>query len=81
MTQPIHTGKFFVLEGLYILNMEMIILAVGFDFESMVEFARKLGQSGNIDFDAFRVSEHEGLDAVLAGQQRVPTHSAPVTSN
>lgn len=74
MTSPVHTGKFFMLEGVIVSKGEVFILAVSFDRQALFDFTMKLGQSEVTDFDAFRITEQGDI---LVTELPKATHPTP----
>jgi len=74
MTSPVHTGTFFILEGLLAAEREIVTLAVSFDRAALVAFTMALGEAGTTDFDAFRITENGD---VLVTELPKATHVAP----
>jgi len=74
MTNPVHTGKFYILEGLLATERALVVLAVSFDRAALVSFTVALGEAGTTNFDAFRVTENGD---VLVTEMPSATHPAP----
>lgn len=81
MTNAVHTGPFYILEGLSILEGEVACLAVCFDLKTLSDFIIAFAKSEReTKFDCYRITGHDGLDAILAASATA-THPAPLTSN
>ncbi len=76
MNSTVHTGTFFILEGLLAEERKIIILAMSFDREALVTFTIALGEAGATDFDAFRITKNGD---VLVTELPSATHAAPST--